>query len=132
MPAPVIKRGTSELEVASTLDDMEGDTNPKAENLGDKEITVLEQNGIELARGNKQVLVNDGGVRVAHDGDEDEDEHETKTARKKHTSKNFNSTEARFLSLFACTKDCHRKIWDKFFLQMTASVCLINMLQTLN
>jgi hypothetical protein len=115
VPASVIKNGTTDSDIESVLQEVVDDV--QAENRGDEEQGVLEQNGIEVTSGNEEILVNDGGVRLAHDGSDDgeENEPEGKTQRRKKFSKESNSHEARYLSLFVCTKQCQRVIWDQFF-----------------
>ncbi|KIM72970.1 hypothetical protein PILCRDRAFT_15631 [Piloderma croceum F 1598] len=101
VPASVIKNGTKEAEVEQAVQDAV--TENQAENCGDDEQTSLEENGIELAGGNQEVLVNDGGVRVEHDDSEPEEETSGKTQRRRKLSKNdTNSLEARYLTMFAC------------------------------
>jgi superfamily II DNA/RNA helicase len=101
VPASVIKNGTKEAEVEQAVQDAV--TENQAENRGDKEQTLLEENGIEIASGNQEVLVNDGGVRVEHDDSEPEEETSGKTQRRRKLSKNdMNSLEARYLTMFAC------------------------------
>jgi len=60
VPASVIKNGTKEAEVEQAVQDAV--TENQVENHGDEEQTLLEENGIEIASGNQEVLVNDGGV----------------------------------------------------------------------
>ena len=75
-------------------------------------MTALENNGIQL--------VDEGGVRVGHESEDDEDEKkEEKKRRRKQTKADFNSQEAKFLSLFTCTTRCRRLVWDDFFTNKT-------------
>ena len=60
VPQSVIKNGIKEAEVDSAVQEAADDA--QAENHGEDEREVLEQNGIEVTSGNEQVLVNDGGV----------------------------------------------------------------------
>ncbi|KIM82705.1 hypothetical protein PILCRDRAFT_70219, partial [Piloderma croceum F 1598] len=114
IPASVIKNGTKEAEVEQAVQDAV--TENQAENRGDDEQTSLEENGIELAGGNQEVLVNDGGVRVEHDDSEPEEETSGKTqCRRKLSKNNTNSLEARYLTMFACAARCLCVIWDEFF-----------------
>jgi superfamily II DNA/RNA helicase len=118
VPAGVIKNGTKEAEVEQAVQDAV--TESQAENRGDEEQTLLEENGIELAGGNQEVLVNDGGVRVEHDDSEPEEETSGKTQRRRKLSKNdTNSLEAQYLTMFACAARCLRVIWDEFFKNST-------------
>lgn len=113
VPATVIKNGTKETDVESAVQEAADDS--QAENRGDEEREVLEQHGIELAGGNEQVLVNDGGVRVEQDSEPEEEPQDKPKRRKKFTKKDSNSLEARYLTLFACAARCLRVIWDEFF-----------------
>ena len=69
----------------------------------------LENNGIQL--------VDESGVRVGHESEDEEEEEkkEEKKRRRKQTKVNFNSRETKFLSLFSCTTQCRRMVWDDFF-----------------
>ncbi|KAJ7803828.1 P-loop containing nucleoside triphosphate hydrolase protein [Mycena olivaceomarginata] len=88
--------------------------NPK--NRGTEEATDLALQGIEVTTGLEEVSVTGGGIRVSKDSDEEDGEpEEVKHKRRKKLSKDANSREARFLSRFAVTKKCRRKIWDEFF-----------------
>ena len=118
VPASVIKNGTKEAEVEQAVQDAV--TENQAENRGDEEHTSLEESGIEVASGNQEVLVNDGGVRVEHDDSEPEDETSGKPQRRRKLTKNdTNSLEARYLTMFACAARCLREIWDEFFKNST-------------
>ena len=105
VPQSVITKGTTEMEVEAALEAVQAET----ENRGEEEVAALESNGVQL--------VDEGGVRVGHESeDEDKEEKkEEKKRRRKQTKANFNSREAKFLSLFACTSQCHRMVWDDFF-----------------
>ena len=105
VPQSVITKGTTEMEVEAALEAVQAET----ENQGEEEVAALESNGVQL--------VDEGGVRVGHESeDEDEEEKkEEKKRRRKQTKANFNSREAKFLSLFACTNQCRHIVWDDFF-----------------
>jgi hypothetical protein len=109
VPQSVITKGTSEMEVETALEAVQTET----KNRGDEEVTVLENNGIQL--------VDEGGVRVGHESEdeEEEDKKEEKKRKRKQTKADFNSREAKFLSLFACTTQCRRIVWDDFFANKT-------------
>lgn len=117
VPASVISKGVSDVEVESTLSNNADNESTEAENRSDEAAELLASNGIQLAQGNEMVHVDDGGVRVAQDSDDEGDEgtREEKKKRKKKTAKNFNSREAKFLSLFVSTPNCRRIVWDTFF-----------------
>jgi superfamily II DNA/RNA helicase len=118
VPASVIKNGTKEAKVEQAVQDAV--TENQAENRGDEEHNSLEESGIEVASGNQEVLVNDGGVRVEHNDSEPEEETSGKTQRRRKLSKNdTNSLEARYLTMFACAARCLRVIWDEFFKNST-------------
>lgn len=110
VPGAVITKGISESEVEEAIDAVLDDTQTEAENRGEDELVALETNGVQL--------VDEGGVRIAQDS-EDEDEpapqKEDKKRKRTRTKKDFNSREAKYLSLFASTSRCRRLIWDKFF-----------------
>jgi len=107
VPASVIKNGTTDSDIESVLQEVVDDA--QAENRGDEEQGVLEQNGIEVTSGNEEILVNDGGVRLAHDGSDDgeENEPEGKTQRRKKFSKESNSLTARSILLRLRNSLCH-------------------------
>jgi TRAP-type C4-dicarboxylate transport system substrate-binding protein len=102
-------KGTTNTEVETALQEIVSAATTEAENRGDEELTSLESNGIQL--------VDEGGVRLAHDSGDDEEEEpqEEKKQHRKGMKKDFNSLEAKFLSLFTCTTQCHRIVWDEFF-----------------
>jgi len=109
VPQSIITKGATDAEVEIALEEIELAAAREAENRGDEELASLENNGIQL--------VDEGGVRLAHDSDEEEEEDakEEKKQRRKQTKKEFNSREAKFLSLFTCTTQCCRIVWDEFF-----------------
>jgi superfamily II DNA/RNA helicase len=133
VPPSVIKKGISELDVEQTLQDVQPGSLPGAAeeyesrnyDVGvilpyrdnNRESGPTEAAGVELTSGNEEVLVNDGGVRVAQDSDEEgEDEEQVgKVSRRKTTAKNYNSREALYLTLFTCGRKCRRAVWDEFF-----------------
>jgi hypothetical protein len=110
----VIKNGVSGAEAEAAVD--QAATDAESENRGlDTAADLLEQ-GIEVTSGHEEIAVEDGGVRVSKDSDnEDNEATEAKHKRRKKMSKDCNSREADFLSRFACTTKCRRKIWDLFF-----------------
>src|ERR1700691_4347116 len=91
VPPSVIKNGTKAAEVELAVQEAADDA--QAENHGDEEQEVLEQNGIEVTQGNEQVLVNDGGVRVEWDSEPEDDPQEKPKHRKKFTKSDTNSLE---------------------------------------
>lgn len=118
----VFTKGTTDMEVEVALEAVQ----TEAKNRGDEEIATLENNGIQL--------VDEGGVRIGHQSEEEDEEEKKaeKKRRRKQTKANFNSQEAKFLSLFACTTQCRRIIWDDFFGNKTKSMCqIINMMSHL-
>jgi superfamily II DNA/RNA helicase len=114
VPSTVIKNGVSGAEAEAAVD--QAATDAESENRGlDTAADLLEQ-GIEVTSGHEEIAVEDGGVRVSKDSDnEDNEATEAKHKRRKKMSKDCNSREADFLSRFACTTKCRRKIWDLFF-----------------
>jgi hypothetical protein len=126
VPLSVISKGVTEMEVESALANVAGGDNTESENRGKEEMEILAHNSIQVAGGNELIHVDDGGIRVSHDSDEDgEGMKEEKLKRKKKTAKNFNSHEARFLSLFVSTPNCHRLVWDEFFGNKNKCQCQI-------
>ena len=109
VPQSVITKGTTQMEVEEALEAVQ----TEAENRGDDELVALETNGIQL--------VDEGGVRVGHQSEDEgeEDKKKEKKHRRKQTKANFNSQEAKFLSLFVCTTKCCCAIWDDFFANKT-------------
>ena len=101
----VLTKGITDIEVETALAEAE----TEAENRGEEELVLLENNGIQL--------VDEGGVRLAGDSEDEEEpeQKEEKKRRRKQTKKNFNSREAKYLSLYACTTQCRRIVWDEFF-----------------
>ncbi|KAF8141067.1 hypothetical protein K438DRAFT_1911309 [Mycena galopus ATCC 62051] len=111
----VIKNGVSEEEIEAAVGDAAQDT--ESENRGlDMDVDLLLNEGIELTSGHKEVVFGEGGIWAGKDSDEEDgNTSEVKHKRRKKQSKECNSREADFLSQFACTKKCRRKIWDLFF-----------------
>jgi hypothetical protein len=126
VPPTVLSKGITEAEVESALTINIADESTEAENRGEEETETLASNGIQLASGNEMVYVDDGGVRVAHDSDDEGDAEvkEVKKNKKKKVAKDFNSREAKFLSLFVGTTKCRRLVWDEFFDNQTKCKCL--------
>jgi superfamily II DNA/RNA helicase len=122
IPQSVITKGTTEMEVETALGEIELEAHTEAENRGEDELVLLENNGIQL--------MDDGGARLAHESDEEEGEEqsETKKRRSNQTKKNFNSREVKFLSLFVCTTRCRHIVWDDFFGNQAKCKCNINSL----
>ncbi|KAJ7864340.1 P-loop containing nucleoside triphosphate hydrolase protein [Mycena leptocephala] len=112
--ASVIKNGVSETDIEAAVGDAANDA--ELENRGlDTAADLLDQ-GIELTSGHEEAVVGEGGNRASKDSDEEDgDGGEVKHKRRKKQSKECNSREADFLSRFACTTKCRRKIWDLFF-----------------
>jgi hypothetical protein len=73
VPASLISKGVSDVEVESTLSNNADNESTEAENRSDEAAELLASNGIQLAQGNKMVHVDDGGVRVAQDSDDEGD-----------------------------------------------------------
>ncbi|KAJ7640072.1 P-loop containing nucleoside triphosphate hydrolase protein [Mycena polygramma] len=114
VPSSVIKNGVSEEEINTAVGDAAQDA--ESENRGLDAAAHLLDQGIELTSGREEVVVAEGGIRAGKDSDEEDGEAGTvKHTRRKKQSKECNSREAEFLSRFACTKKCRRKIWDLFF-----------------
>ena len=79
-------------------------------------IEELRAQGIVVNEGNEQVLIEEGGIHVSNDSDGEEvDPVGDKKSRQKKSAKEYNSQEAKYLSLFVSGQRCHRQIWDEFF-----------------
>jgi hypothetical protein len=114
VPSSVLKNGVTELDVELGINTASKDA--ESENRETEEATDLALQGIEVTAGLEEVSVTGGGIRGSKDSDEEDGEPEAvKHKRRKKLSKDANSREARFLSRFAVTKKCRRKIWDEFF-----------------
>jgi hypothetical protein len=88
----------------------------EAENRSDEAIEELRAQGIDVNEGNEQVLIEEGGIHVSNDSEGEEvDLASEKKSRRKKSTKEYNSQEARYLSLFVSCQQCHRKVWDEFF-----------------
>lgn len=113
VPSSVIKNGTKKAEVESAV--QEAAENAQAENRGEDEQEILEQNRIEVTSSNREVLVNDGGVRAEQDSKPEDEPQDRPKCRKKFSKSGSNSIEAHYLTLFTCASRCLRVIWDEFF-----------------
>jgi hypothetical protein len=114
VPPSIMKKGLTEVEVALALEDAAKEDEP--ENRSDETVVALVDQGIEVAGGNEEILVDEGGVRASHGSDDEEDgASKTRTQRRKKTSKDCNSREARYLTLFMCAERCRHGVWDEFF-----------------
>ncbi|KAJ7891045.1 P-loop containing nucleoside triphosphate hydrolase protein, partial [Mycena leptocephala] len=113
VPPSVIKNGFQGRRLKQQLSNI---TDGESENRGlDVAADLLDQ-GIELTSGHEWVIVGEGSIRSGKDyDDEDGEAAEVKHKRRKKLSKECSSREADFLSRFACTTKCRRKIWDLFF-----------------
>lgn len=116
----VLKKGTTEDDVQAGLNEMIVNGQSEAENRSDDVDDLLAN--ADLPIGLSAEVVGEEGMRVqaVEVGEESEPEDETvaagsKKERKKKFSKDTNSREAKFLSMFVCTKSCRRKVWDVFF-----------------
>ncbi|KAJ7796711.1 P-loop containing nucleoside triphosphate hydrolase protein [Mycena olivaceomarginata] len=114
VPSTVIKNGISEAETKVAVD--HAATDAESENRGLDAVAELLEQGIEVTSGHEEIAVEEGGIRVSKDSDNEDDETaEVKHKRRNKMSIECNSREADFLSRFACTTKCRRKIWDLFF-----------------
>lgn len=96
----VLKKGTTEDDVQAGLNEMIVNRQSEAENRSDDVDDLLAN--ADLPIGLSAEVVGEEGMRVqaAEVGEESEPEDES---------------EAKFLSMFVCTKSCRRKVWDVFF-----------------
>lgn len=121
VPLNIIKNGTKEAEVEAAVQEAADDV--QAENRGEDEKELLDQNGVEVTSSNEQVLVNDGGVRAEQDSEPEEEPQDKPKRWKKFTKNDSNSLEVHYLTLFACASRCLRVIWDEFFGNAKKSKC---------
>jgi len=121
VPSSIIKNGTKEAEVEAAVQEAADDA--QAENRGEDEQELLDQNAIEVTSGHEQVLVNDGGVRAEQDSEPEEEPQDKPKRRKKFTKNDSNSLEAHYLTTFACASRCLRVVWDEFFGNTKKSKC---------
>ncbi|EDR05878.1 uncharacterized protein LACBIDRAFT_302478 [Laccaria bicolor S238N-H82] len=117
VPSSVVKNGTTDEEVLACLKEMAELLRPEAENHGSDVEEVLASEDITALPAE---VVNEEGIRVqAVGGEEDFEPEEEDTvaakSRKKKFSKDTNTYEARFLSMFVSTDKCRRHVWDAFF-----------------
>lgn len=72
---------------------------------------------VEITSAREIVSANEGGLRVAQgsDGEDEAPQRVAGKARRKKAAPDFNSREAKYLSLFVSGKRCLSKIWDQFF-----------------
>ena len=107
VPSSIYKAGTSEEELESELRSSTGtEEHTEAENRGEDIEDVLINAGIEVTGSE--------GIRISADHGEESDDEDGLNERKK-TLKEANTHEARFLSMYVCTKHCRRKVWNRFF-----------------
>jgi len=117
VPSSVVKNGTADEEVLASLKEMAELPRPEAENHGSDVEEILANKDITALPAE---VVNEEGIQVeAVEGEEDfeleeEDTMEVKS-RKKKFSKDTNTCEARFLSMFVCTNKCCHRMCDAFF-----------------
>lgn len=110
----MVKNGTTDEEVLACLKEMAELPRPEAENHGSDVEEILANNDITALPAE---VVNEEGIRVqAVGGEEDFEPEEEDTvaakSRKKKFSKDTNTYEARFLSMFVSTDKCRRRVWD--------------------
>ncbi|KAJ7465509.1 hypothetical protein FB451DRAFT_1178991 [Mycena latifolia] len=114
VPGSVLKSGVTELDIELSVNTASKDA--ESENRGTDETAALSLEGIEVTAGLEEVSIADGGIRVSKDSDDEDGEADNvKHKRRKKLWKDCNSREAQFLSRFAVTNKCRRKIWDEFF-----------------
>jgi ATP-dependent helicase YprA (DUF1998 family) len=136
VPPSIVKKGISELEMEQSLQEVQTVAAEEYESCNhDSGVVLPDQDSdyesgpreaVELTSGNEEVLVNDGGVRVSResDGEEGDDGHVVKVSRRKISAKNYNSREARYLTLFICGSKCRRAVWDDFFGNRNKRECI--------
>jgi len=103
-------RGVAEIEAAVEQQALSNE----AANLSN-DIIVAHDPGLEVNSGNEIVMIEEGGIRVSQDSEEEDGQGAEKKSRWKKSSQDFNSREAKYLSLFVSGQQCQRKIWDDFF-----------------
>lgn len=109
IPAAILKQGSiSEVDIDIAL--LNAARNAEAQN---EEEEAIEE---DLGGGKEEIDVEEGGMRKETGDDADVDEpSDLKQKRRYKSSKECNSHEARYLTLFLCGKHCRREIWDIFF-----------------
>lgn len=107
VPSSVYKAGTSEQELEAELQSStRAAEHTEAENRGDDIEEVLINAGIEV--------ISSEGIRIRADRGEESDD-EDGLPQKQKALKEANTHEARFLTMYVCTKHCRRKVWNRFF-----------------
>ncbi|KAG1882049.1 P-loop containing nucleoside triphosphate hydrolase protein, partial [Suillus tomentosus] len=86
------------------------------EDRGEDELVALETQGIEVTHGCEVVDVCGRGARLASNDDETIEVPQNRGRKTGRSAHSCNSLEARYLSKYANTPDCHCKVWDEFFL----------------
>lgn len=126
--AATIRKGVTEIEVEEAVE-AAAEEGP-VDDGGDAKQDVEGPGLVEVAAGNEEVLVNEGGIRVSHDSDEEGVDNAAeqegvgrKSKKRKKASKGYNEREARYLSLYASGKRCRRAIWNEFFGNYKKSKC---------
>ncbi|KAJ7054576.1 P-loop containing nucleoside triphosphate hydrolase protein [Mycena amicta] len=75
--------------------------------------------GVEVNEGREHILVEEGGVRQENESDEEGGEGQVKKStrgkRARRAKNDCSEREARFLTRFACGKECIAAVWDEFF-----------------
>lgn len=122
--AKVLKDGIAEEESRLAREEAAETNNQEGEVEHAAEILIAElEEGLDVVAG-QAVVVAEGGARVEQNAEAEEAEIEASsegTAKKGKKKKKAlrvsfaDSLEARFLSRFACTTACRRKIWDEYF-----------------
>ncbi|KAJ3518750.1 hypothetical protein NMY22_g13524 [Coprinellus aureogranulatus] len=113
----VLKKSLKELEVDVDNAILDVELTHEAENHNDEDVVMEEEQGTEMRQGEDIAVTEEAGVRVAHEV-EDENEVSETTApsrRRLRTKEEYNSREARYLSLYVAGKRCRRGVWNEFF-----------------
>lgn len=110
----VRKSGIQGHDITSSLEVVVSSREP--EDRGEDEVAALEIQGIEVTHGREVVDVRGGGARLASNHDEAIEVPHNRGRKTGRSAHSCNSLEARYLSKYANTPDCRRKVWDEFFL----------------
>ncbi|KAJ7061274.1 P-loop containing nucleoside triphosphate hydrolase protein [Mycena amicta] len=91
----------------------------EAEAMNESEGLDVVGPGVEVNTGGETLLVEEGGVRQSNESDDEDAEggakQSTRGKRGRRAKNECSEREARFLTRFACGKDCIAGVWDEFF-----------------
>ena len=128
IPAKLLKDGATSEDIAEAISAAvkDGEALNQDNGADSDETAPPVADGNSAEEGQPVVLVADGGHRMetgVDDEGEDEEAHgdsvqpavQVRSKKRGASSKECNSHEARFLTKYATTTSCRRKVWDRFF-----------------